>query len=76
MSAPPKLPTAVRTEIQCVAQRKRILAKLIATLKDEQRQLPRIKDLIAQTGASYQTIRRTIAGDPYVNQHPDDASHA
>jgi len=72
MSAPPKLPAAVREEAFCIAQRRRMLTKLIATLQDDKRQTPNHKALAQDLNVSYSVVRRIIHGDPYKNKHPRD----
>lgn len=76
MSALPKLSEAERTDVQRVVQQRRLLTKLIATLQDEKRKLPNNKTLAKLKRVSYSVVRRTVHGDPYRTDHPDDARAA
>lgn len=76
MSAPPKLPSSTRAEIARIANRKRRIVKLIARLQEVKRQIPSAPQLAKKLNVSAQVVRRTINGDPYINQHPLDANQS
>jgi hypothetical protein len=72
MSARPKLPEVARSTIMQIVEKRRNLMREIARLQDEKRAIPNIKTLAKQLGVSYDVVHRTLHGDPYKTQHPED----
>lgn len=65
-----KLTPLIRAEIANLDQRRRALTKMIKTLQDARRALPKPGDLCRIHDVAYVTVRRAARRDRYVYDRP------